>query len=358
MKEDFYLLLGVSPDISQQDLKRVYRKLTRELHPDVNPSEEAEKRFKLITEAYETLGNREKRQEYDRQLLSQEAGDEKNSTNNGFRFSKTSSSIHINPPNAADFRASKWVFHASVPPSQMAEAWGAITEAIIKNNVDFLLAQAALPDEVAKRADPKHRNAGKMITFQTSDNPEDVRKTKLFLQDVERIFHAKGILAGPHVKTDTVVTGSAYMSYRGDVTPAEAYGLIDSFNVAAGNRAPRLGVPGAKDDPYKDYSMEASRVPLRRAAAWKWQEAETVTGASMMRVQVKDERAARAVRDTLTNAGLTGAEMVKSANLGWTVRISGKAMQDVKHEQARLHEEGKRPIHPGSAQRSQRSPGH
>jgi molecular chaperone DnaJ len=49
---DYYGLLGVSRDASDAEIKRAYRKLARELHPDVNPDEDAQARFKDISAAY------------------------------------------------------------------------------------------------------------------------------------------------------------------------------------------------------------------------------------------------------------------------------------------------------------------
>lgn len=67
MSTDLYEILGVSRDASQQDIKKSYRKLAKENHPDLNPGDpEAEERFKKISTAYEVLSDEQKRQAYDR----------------------------------------------------------------------------------------------------------------------------------------------------------------------------------------------------------------------------------------------------------------------------------------------------
>jgi molecular chaperone DnaJ len=64
--KDFYKVLGVSKGASQEDIRRSYRKLAREYHPDANrDNPAAEDRFKEIQQAYEVLSNPEKRREYD-----------------------------------------------------------------------------------------------------------------------------------------------------------------------------------------------------------------------------------------------------------------------------------------------------
>jgi molecular chaperone DnaJ len=65
-EKDYYAALGVAKDADQPTIKRAYRKLARDLHPDKNPGNaEAEARFKEVSEAYDVLSDAKKRQEYD-----------------------------------------------------------------------------------------------------------------------------------------------------------------------------------------------------------------------------------------------------------------------------------------------------
>lgn len=65
-KRDYYSVLGVDRDVSDDDLKKAYRKAAKKYHPDLHPGDkEAEKNFKEVNEAYEVLSNKEKRARYD-----------------------------------------------------------------------------------------------------------------------------------------------------------------------------------------------------------------------------------------------------------------------------------------------------
>lgn len=65
-KRDYYEVLGVEKNASEEDIKKAYRKLAKKYHPDMNPGDqEAEKKFKEASEAYAVLSDKEKRSQYD-----------------------------------------------------------------------------------------------------------------------------------------------------------------------------------------------------------------------------------------------------------------------------------------------------
>src|SRR5665213_3586594 len=65
-ERDYYELLGVKRDASEPEIKKAFRALARELHPDVSDAPDADERFREVVEAYEVLSKSETRQLYDR----------------------------------------------------------------------------------------------------------------------------------------------------------------------------------------------------------------------------------------------------------------------------------------------------
>ncbi len=69
---NYYQILGLQRDVSQEEIKKAYRRIAKQYHPDSNPgNREAEKKFKEASEAYEVLGNEEKRKNYDHKLTAE-----------------------------------------------------------------------------------------------------------------------------------------------------------------------------------------------------------------------------------------------------------------------------------------------
>ncbi|SOE87670.1 curved DNA-binding protein [Burkholderia sp. YR290] len=90
--KDYYAILGVERTVTQEDIKRAYRKLARKYHPDVSMHSDAEERFKELGEAYEVLKDPEKRAAYDRLGTQWRSGEDFQPPPNwdeGFEFSGT-----------------------------------------------------------------------------------------------------------------------------------------------------------------------------------------------------------------------------------------------------------------------------
>jgi curved DNA-binding protein len=85
--QDYYQILGVPRDADVKDVKKAYRKLARQFHPDVNKDASAEDKFKEINEAYEVLKDADKRQAYDRFGSDWKHGQQFNSGGPGGGFS-------------------------------------------------------------------------------------------------------------------------------------------------------------------------------------------------------------------------------------------------------------------------------
>src|ERR671916_518561 len=74
--KDYYKILGIAREASQDEIKRVYRRLARKYHPDVSKEANAEERFKEVQEAYEVLKDPQRRAAYDQLGSNWRAGQE------------------------------------------------------------------------------------------------------------------------------------------------------------------------------------------------------------------------------------------------------------------------------------------
>jgi curved DNA-binding protein len=101
---DYYDVLGVPRGASNEDIRRAYRKLARQYHPDVNKEAGAEDRFKEISEAYEVLRDPEKRERYDRLGPNWKAGQDVSGAS-GFEGSEGfgNGGVHFEFGDGADF---------------------------------------------------------------------------------------------------------------------------------------------------------------------------------------------------------------------------------------------------------------
>src|SRR5215208_1416232 len=97
---DLYAVLGLAPGASNAEIKRAYRRLARRYHPGINPGDQAaEALFHRITEAYETLVDPARRQQYDNRGAAAPAGEQRQS----FEFAGFDFSIAAHGPQAATF---------------------------------------------------------------------------------------------------------------------------------------------------------------------------------------------------------------------------------------------------------------
>lgn len=93
-EEDYYEILGVPKDASERQIKKAFHKLAMKYHPDKNKSPDAEAKFREIAEAYETLSDAKRRQEYD-QMRSSPFRDHRENTRSG--------GSHFHQPFSFDF---------------------------------------------------------------------------------------------------------------------------------------------------------------------------------------------------------------------------------------------------------------
>src|SRR5258706_7523692 len=97
---DFYLILGVEREATLADVKRAYKRLARKYHPDINPGDRmAAAQFRQIAEAYETLSDAQRRQQYDTTGVLTEAGGGAT-----FRFDRLDFTVSVHRHDAPTLR--------------------------------------------------------------------------------------------------------------------------------------------------------------------------------------------------------------------------------------------------------------
>lgn len=128
--KDYYRTLGVERNASDKDIKQAFRTLARQYHPDVNPEQEAEAKFKEINEAYTVLSDPEKRRRYDDLGLSYQNWQHSGKRNTGFdwgSWTQTSRSNRVETEQSSgrfsDFFNSLFGAEAPRRPSPPAEPY-------------------------------------------------------------------------------------------------------------------------------------------------------------------------------------------------------------------------------------------
>jgi molecular chaperone DnaJ len=132
---DFYAILGLPVDASEADIKRAYRRLSRRYHPGVNPGDRAaEEMFRQISEAYETLINPERREQYDASGGHSRAS---RAQAVSLQFTEFDFSVAAHGPQAATFaELFSDVLHPIAPQGQGRPERGADVHALIA--IDFV----------------------------------------------------------------------------------------------------------------------------------------------------------------------------------------------------------------------------
>lgn len=119
--KDYYAVLGVAPDADEQTIQQAYRKLARQHHPDVNPGDKsAEERFKDINEAYQALGNAERRQKYDALRQQYQQWQQQGGSRSGFNWNEW----QADPRAAAGTSGARRSYTSAVSAEDLQDIFG------------------------------------------------------------------------------------------------------------------------------------------------------------------------------------------------------------------------------------------
>jgi len=114
---DYYKILGVPRNAQDEEIKKVYRKLARKYHPDLNPgNKESESKFKELSTAYDVLSDPEKRRNYD-QFGDPAGAGHRTTTSSAIRPGPATCSRKAGASRASDSTASRISFPGWAPPA-------------------------------------------------------------------------------------------------------------------------------------------------------------------------------------------------------------------------------------------------
>ena len=204
--KNYYDILGVTPDSENADVKTAYHKLARELHPDVNKNPDCVQKFKDVIEAYQTLSNEKKRQEYDM-------------INGFYKTPKSREKDYGNfdnirkSPDKDTFEKQKDTSEKTVKAQTSSNREKEIykeyvRESNIKSSLNSIL------DEIAKKHFQKKSNAPSLKNGQDirTDVEIDLKEAKTGTQRVLNILHKE---LCPHCKGHRFINGNKCKACNG-----------------------------------------------------------------------------------------------------------------------------------------------